>query len=114
MRTDKYLLSAAFLQSVYHLLKLQGCDLHFLVQLIHKRVVLRVQVVVWLLRIQTESCIRDTDVVLFEKVLTADSSTSQLAELCVRPFNSDCLLKTSLLQLFRNSSKFSLSGRQRE
>lgn len=40
VQTDKYLLSAAFLQSVYHLLKLQGCDLHFLFQLIHKRVVL--------------------------------------------------------------------------
>lgn len=36
---DKYLLSTAFLQPVNHLLKLQGGDFHFLLQLIHKRLI---------------------------------------------------------------------------
>lgn len=50
------LLSTAFLQPVYHLLKLQQADLHLLFQLVDKRIVVRVQVVVWLLCVQAESC----------------------------------------------------------
>lgn len=53
---DKYLLSAAFLQPVDHFFKLQGRDFHLLLQLIHKRLVLGIQVVVRLLRVQAESC----------------------------------------------------------
>lgn len=49
------LLPTAFLQPVDHLLKLQLAELHFLFQLIHKHVVVRVQVVVGLLRVQAES-----------------------------------------------------------
>ena len=51
-----HLLAAALLQTVDHLLKLQEGDLHLLLQLGHKRLVLRVQVVVWLLCVQAESC----------------------------------------------------------
>ncbi len=50
------LLSTAFLQSVNHILELQGLHLQLLFQLIHKSLILRVQIVVRLLRIQTESC----------------------------------------------------------
>lgn len=50
------LLSTAFLQPVNHLLKLQKADLHLLFQLVDKRIVVRVQVVVGLLCVQAESC----------------------------------------------------------
>lgn len=50
------LLSAAFLQPVDHLLKLQEADLHLLFQLVDERLVVRVQVVVGLLCVQAESC----------------------------------------------------------
>lgn len=35
-----YLLSTAFFQPVYHFFKLQSSDFHFLLQLIHKRLIL--------------------------------------------------------------------------
>ncbi len=50
------LLSTAFLQPVNHLLKLQEADLHLLFQLVDKRIIVRVQVVVGLLCVQAESC----------------------------------------------------------
>lgn len=49
------LLSTAFLQPVYHLLKLQEADLHLLFQLDDERLIVRVQVVVGLLCVQAES-----------------------------------------------------------
>ena len=55
------LLSTAFLQPVNHLLKLQEADLHLLFQLVDKRVVVRVQVVVGLLRVQAESCTEEEE-----------------------------------------------------
>ena len=53
---DTNLLSTAFLQPVNHLLKLQEADLHLLFQLVNKCIIIRVQVVVWLLCVQAESC----------------------------------------------------------
>lgn len=50
------LLSAALLQPVDHLLKLQVADLHLLFQLVDEGLVVRVQVIVWLLCVQAESC----------------------------------------------------------
>lgn len=54
-RNSADLLSTAFLQPVNHLLKLQEADLHLLFQLVDKRLVIRVQVVVGLLCVQAES-----------------------------------------------------------
>lgn len=54
------LLSTAFLQPVNHFLKLQVADLHLLFQLVDKGLIIWVQVVIWLLCVQAESCIRET------------------------------------------------------
>lgn len=50
------LLATAFLQPVDHLLKLKQADFHLLFQLVDKRVVVRIKVVVRLLCVQAESC----------------------------------------------------------
>lgn len=51
-----YLVGAGLLQTVHHGLKLQRFDLHLPVQSVEQRLILRVQVVVWLLQVQTQSC----------------------------------------------------------
>lgn len=50
-----YLLTTAFFQPIYHFFKLQRRNINLFLQLIHKGLIFWIQVIIWLLCIQTKS-----------------------------------------------------------